>query len=72
MFPILVAPLLGGLQRWITGASPSGVLSKLAQSSDAVPQTVGTLGGWESLAVLAGCAGVALAGAAYVLDRRDA
>lgn len=70
--PVLFAPLLGDLQRWVAGASPTGVLQKLAQSSDAVPATVGSLGAWPSLGVLASYAVLALMLAAFVLDRRDA
>lgn len=70
--PSLVGPLLGGLQPWVAGIAPTGVLMKLAQSSDAVPAAVGTLGGWPSLGVLAAYVVIALALAALVLDRRDA
>lgn len=70
--PLLVGPLLGRLQPWVAGIAPTGVLMKLAQSSDAVPAAVGTLGGWPSLGVLAAYVVIALALAALVLDRRDA
>lgn len=72
LLPILLGPLAGDLQPWVAGASPSGVLQKLAQSSDAVPETVGTLGAWPSLAVLTGCVCAGVVVAALIVERRDA
>jgi ABC-type transport system involved in multi-copper enzyme maturation permease subunit len=69
--PSLFGPLFGGLQPWIVGASPSVTLQKLAQSSDAAPELVGSLGGWASLAVMAIYTAVALAAAGRIFDRRD-
>lgn len=69
--PGLIAPLFGPAQRWIGGASLTGVLQKLTQSSDATHEAVGSLGAWPSLlVVLAYTAAVGLA-AAWVLRRRD-
>jgi ABC-2 type transport system permease protein len=53
LVPGFVAPLLGSVERWVGGASLNGVLQKLTQSSDATPETVGSLGAWPSLAVVA-------------------
>jgi ABC-2 type transport system permease protein len=71
LLPAFVAPLLGGAQRWVGGASLDGVLQKLTQSSDATPETVGSLGAWPSLLVVAAYTTVAVAGAVWVLRRRD-
>jgi len=68
----LLGPLLGGWQRWVAAASPVAALQKLAQSSDAAPDTVGRLGPWPSLWLVCGYALVALAGAAAVFRRRGA
>jgi ABC-2 type transport system permease protein len=70
--PSLLGPLLGGWARWVAGASPVAVLQKLAQSSDAAPEMVGSLGAWPSLALAGGVAAVALLAAATVFRRRDA
>ena len=71
MLPGLVAPLLGAGQRWLGGASTSGVLQKLAQSSDATPETVGSLAAWPSLAVVAGYTLATLLVAGRAFARRD-
>ncbi|MEU0909616.1 ABC transporter permease subunit [Streptomyces althioticus] len=72
LLPSLFGPLFGDLRRWIAGATPTAALEKLTQTSDASPETVGSLGAWPSLALVAGYTAVALAGAAIVLRRRDA
>ncbi len=69
--PSLVAPLFGDLQRWVGGASSNGVLQKLTQSSDATAQTVGSLGAWPSLAVVAGYTCVVGAVAVGLRRHRD-
>jgi ABC-type transport system involved in multi-copper enzyme maturation permease subunit len=71
LLPGFVAPLLGGTERWVGGASLDGVLQKMTQSSDATPETVGSLGAWPSLAVVAGYTVVTVAGAVWVLRSRD-
>ncbi|GGX00012.1 ABC transporter [Streptomyces malachitofuscus] len=72
LLPSVFGPLLGDLQRWVAGATPTAALEKLTQTSDARPETVGSLGAWPSLALVAGYTALALAGAAVVLRRRDA
>ena len=72
LLPSMVGPLLGGWERWVAGASPVAASQKLAQSSDAVPDAVGSLGGWPSLWLVCGYGLVALVGAAVVFQRRDA
>jgi ABC-2 type transport system permease protein len=73
LLPTLIGPLFGDAQRWVGGASPTAALQKLAQSSDAAPDAVGTLGGWPSLWVVCGAyTAAALAAAAWALERRDA
>lgn len=69
--PVLVGPLLGDLQGPVVGVSPYGVMLQLAQSSDAIPEVVGRLGGWQSLAVLAALVVGILVIAAESLERRD-
>lgn len=69
--PSLLGPLLGGWGRWVAGASPVAGLQKLAQSSDAAPEAVGSLGAWPSLGLVGAVAAVALLAAAVVLGRRD-
>ena len=71
VMPGLLAPLLGGAQRWLGGASLSGVMAKLTQSSDATHEAVGSLGAWPSLGVVAIYTGVTLLVAVWVLRRRD-
>jgi ABC-2 type transport system permease protein len=71
LLPGFVAPLLGGAERWVGGASLNGVLGKLTQSSDATPEAVGSLGAWPSLAVVATYTVVTVAGAVWVLRARD-
>jgi ABC-2 type transport system permease protein len=53
LLPGMVAPLLGGVEPWVGGASLNGVLQKMTQSSDATHEAVGSLGAWPSLAVVA-------------------
>lgn len=72
LLPGLLAPLLGDLQRWVGGASLNGVMQKLTQSSDATPETVGSLGAWPSLAVVVAYTSTTVGVAVWVLRRRDA
>jgi ABC-2 type transport system permease protein len=71
LLPALFGPLLGDLQRWIAGATPTAALQKLAQSSDATPETMGSLGAWPSLVLVTAYTAVALLAAASLLRRRD-
>ncbi len=70
--PALLAPLAGDVQRWVAGASPAAALEKLTQTSDATPDTVGALGAWPSLLVVAVYTAGLLAVATRVVQRRDA
>ncbi|MGA5126119.1 hypothetical protein ACPCAG_22805 [Streptomyces pseudogriseolus] len=72
LLPSLFGPLFGDLQRWIADATPTAALEKPTQTSDAAPDTVGSLGAWPSLALVAAYTVLALTGAAVVLRRRDA
>jgi ABC-type transport system involved in multi-copper enzyme maturation permease subunit len=69
--PGLLAPLLGGWQRWLGGASLNGVMQKLTQSSDATHDAVGSLGGWPSMGVVAVYTIGFVLAAAWVLRYRD-
>lgn len=71
MLPTIVAPMLGDLQRWVGGASLTGVMEKLTQSSDATHETAGSLGAWPSLGVVAAYTIVAVVLAVWVMRRRD-
>ena len=72
LLPALIGPLFGGLQRWVTGGTPTAALERLTQTSDATPEIVGSIGAWSSLGVLcAYCLGALLLAAAQ-LNRRDA
>jgi ABC-2 type transport system permease protein len=71
LLPSLLGPLFGDLQRWVGGASPSSALEKLTQTSDATHETVGSLGGWPSLAIVAAYTAAALVGSAWLLRARD-
>lgn len=71
LVPGMLAPLLGGLRPWVAGLSAEGVLGKLVQSSDAVPDAVGTLGAWPSLAASAVLTGALVVVAVAVLRRWD-
>ncbi|MGW6456612.1 ABC transporter permease subunit [Streptomyces sp. NPDC055078] len=72
LLPSLFGPLLGDLQPWVSGATPTAALEKLTQTSDATPATVGTLGAWPSLALVAGYTLVLLVVAGWRLRGRDA
>jgi ABC-2 type transport system permease protein len=71
LLPALLAPLAGDFQRWVGGASPAAALEKLTQTSDATAETVGTLGGWPSLLVVALYTALALGLAARRLLTSD-
>jgi ABC-2 type transport system permease protein len=71
LLPGMVAPLLGGVERWVGGASLNGVLQKMTQSSDATHEAVGSLGAWPSLAVVAAYTVAAVLLAVGALRARD-
>jgi ABC-2 type transport system permease protein len=71
LLPSLFAPLLGDARRWLGGASFDGVMQKLAQSSDATHETVGSLGPWPSIVGVLAVAALAVVGGTAVLRRRD-
>ena len=71
LLPTMVAPMLGDHERWLGGASLGGVMQKLTQSSDATHATVGSLGAWPSLGVVAAYTIAAVALAVWRLRRRD-
>ncbi len=71
LLPSLFGPLFGDLQRWIAGATPTAALEKLTQTSDASHETVGSLGAWPSLGLVAAYSVVLLALAVVRLRRRD-
>ena len=71
LLPELFSPLFGDLQRWVAGAAPAAAVQKLAQSSDAVPDAVGSLGAWPSLLVVCAYSAAALVAAARSLSSRD-
>jgi ABC-2 type transport system permease protein len=72
LVPSLLGPIFGDLQRWVSGASPLAALQKLTQTSDAVPDAVGTLSAWPSLGLVAAYTGAALVAAAALFRGRDA
>ncbi|GGV67832.1 ABC transporter [Streptomyces longisporoflavus] len=72
LLPSLFGPLLGDLRRWVAGAVPTAALEKLTQTSDASPETVGSLGAWPSLGLVAAYTVLLLGVAAWRLRRRDA
>ena len=72
LLPPLLGPLFQDWQRWVVGASPTSVLQKLSQSSDAAPEVAGSIGAWPSLGLVCGYAAVALAAGAWMLRVRDA
>jgi ABC-2 type transport system permease protein len=71
LVPDLLAPLFGDARRWVGGASLTGVMQKLTQSSDATHEAVGALGAWPSLAVVAVYTVAVALGAGWVLRHRD-
>jgi ABC-2 type transport system permease protein len=71
LLPTLIGPLLGGWQPWIAGASPVTALQKLAQTSDAAPETIGSLGAWPSLWLVCGYSLATLAVSGWLLQHRD-
>jgi ABC-2 type transport system permease protein len=72
LVPVLFGPLFGDWQRWIAGASPVAALRKLSQTSDAVPEAVGTLGAWPALLLVCAYTTAALTASAWLLHARDA
>lgn len=71
LLPSLFGPLLGDLQRWIAGATPTAALEKLTQTSDASPEAVGSLGAWPSLGLVTAYTLGLLGLAWWRLGRRD-
>ena len=71
LLPTMLAPLTGDGERWVAGASPAAAMQKLAQSSDATADSVGTLGAWPSLLLVTAYAAALLAVGAACLNRRD-
>ncbi|WP_069739706.1 ABC transporter permease subunit [Streptomyces sp. EN27] len=71
LLPSLFGPLLGEAERWIAGLSPTAALEKLTQTSDAAAATVGSLGPWPSLLLVAGYTTALTLGALVLLRRRD-
>ncbi|MGW6512266.1 ABC transporter permease [Streptomyces niveus] len=69
--PARFGPLFGGARRWIAGLSPTAALEKLTHTSDATAETVGSLGPWPSLWLVAGCTAALLLVAVGALRRRD-
>ncbi|MFJ9318410.1 hypothetical protein [Streptomyces globisporus] len=59
------------LERWIAGLSPTAALEKLIQTSDAAADTVGSLGPWPSLLLVAAYTTALALGAPVLLRRRD-
>ncbi|WP_098025878.1 ABC transporter permease subunit [Streptomyces sp. st115] len=72
LLPSLFGPLFGDAERWIAGLSPTAALEKLTQTSDAAAGTVGSLGPWPSLLLVAACTTALALGALVLLRRRDA
>ncbi|MEV8017992.1 ABC transporter permease [Streptomyces sp. NPDC086554] len=72
LLPSLFGPLFGDAQRWVAGLSPTAALEKLTQTSDATAETVGSLGPWPSLWLVAGYTAALGLAATAVLRRRDA
>ncbi|GAB2972056.1 ABC transporter permease subunit [Streptomyces pseudoechinosporeus] len=72
LLPSLLGPLFGDAQRWVAGISPTAALQKLTQTSDATVQTVGSLGPWPSLLLVAGYTAALLLLATATLRSRDA
>ncbi len=71
LLPTLIGPLLGGWQRWVAGASPVAALQKLAQTSDASPRTLGSMGAWPTLWLVCAYSVAALVASAWLLRTRD-
>ncbi|GGP84051.1 ABC transporter permease subunit [Streptomyces sindenensis] len=71
LLPSLFGPLFGDAERWIAGLSPTAALEKLTQTSDAAAASVGSLGPWPSLLLVAGYTTALMLGALVLLRRRD-
>ncbi|WP_367539820.1 ABC transporter permease subunit [Streptomyces globisporus] len=71
LLPSLSGPLFGDAERWIAGLSPTAALEKLIQTSDAAADTVGSLGPWPSLLLVAAYTTALALGALVLLRRRD-
>ncbi|MEU3578807.1 ABC transporter permease subunit [Streptomyces globisporus] len=71
LLPSLFGPLFGDAERWIAGLSPTAALEKLIQTSDAAADTVGSLGPWPSLLLVAAYTTALALEALVLLRRRD-
>ncbi|MFD5200186.1 ABC transporter permease subunit [Streptomyces sp. NPDC058375] len=71
LLPSLFGPLFGDAERWVAGLSPTAALEKLTQTSDASAGTVGSLGPWPSLLLVASCTAALALAALALLRRRD-
>jgi ABC-2 type transport system permease protein len=71
LLPTLIGPLLGDWQRWLAGASPAAALQKLAQTGDAAPEALGSLGAWPTLWLVCAYSLAALASSGWLLHARD-
>ncbi|MDT0307983.1 ABC transporter permease subunit [Streptomyces sp. DSM 44917] len=72
LLPSMLGPLFGDAERWVAGISPTAALEKLTQTSDATPESVGSLGPWPSLLLVAAYTALGLLAATALLRRRDA
>lgn len=72
VLPSLLGPLLGGWQDRVLGSTPGGALQKLAQAGAPAPELLGGLPAWPTLGLVWGYSLAALAGAGWLLHRRDA
>ncbi|MEU8098437.1 ABC transporter permease subunit [Streptomyces rubiginosohelvolus] len=71
LLPSLFGPLFGDAERWIASVSPTAALEKLTQTSDAAADTVGSMGPWPSLLLVAAYTTALVLGALVLLRRRD-
>ncbi|MFH9296051.1 hypothetical protein [Streptomyces sp. NPDC017520] len=69
---IQATELTGDAERWVAGLSPTAALEKVTQTSYATADTVGSLGPWPSLLLVAACTEALTLRALVLLRRRDA
>jgi ABC-2 type transport system permease protein len=71
LLPKAASGLLGGLQPWIVGASPSTVITEMVGGTQIPANQTYPAGTWAAVLTMVGVAMVVVAGGALVFFRRD-
>jgi ABC-2 type transport system permease protein len=71
LLPKAAGGLLGGLQRWVVGASPGTVVTQLVHGAQLPPDQQYPVGGWAAAVTMLAVAAVVAAIGGLALARRD-